>query len=132
MAYSIQFKLQAVSVLLRLGLSEVKGGRGVVRGLSFQLCVSFSVQFVQHLIFLLADASYQFFFACSPQYLHPSPLILITPVQKWNLGNLEVPYHVGYGERSSKHKQTVDILDEPQFAIGQDHKVDKQVSQTGF
>jgi len=41
-------------------------------------------------------------------------------------------YHVRYSEGGSKHKQAVDIFDEPQFAIGQDHKVDEQISQMGF
>lgn len=41
-------------------------------------------------------------------------------------------YHVRYSEGSSKHKQAVYILDELQFAIGQNHEVDKHISQIGF
>lgn len=41
-------------------------------------------------------------------------------------------YHVRYSDGGSKHKQAVDVLDEHQFAIGQDHEVDKQISQIGF
>lgn len=43
-----------------------------------------------------------------------------------------ITYHVSNREGSGEHKQAVDILDEPQLAIGQNHEVDKQVSQTGF
>lgn len=41
-------------------------------------------------------------------------------------------YHVRYGEGSSKHKEAVDVLDEGQFAIGQDHEGDKKISQIDF
>ena len=41
-------------------------------------------------------------------------------------------YHVRYSEGSSKHKQAVDVLDKLQFAIRQDHEVDKHISQIGF
>ena len=41
-------------------------------------------------------------------------------------------YHVGYSEDSSKQKQAVDVLDELQFALGQDHEVHKHISQIGY
>ena len=65
-----------------------------------------------------------------------SSLSFFYSANDWRFKNvfqhLKIPYHVGYGECCSKHKQSVDILDEPQLAIGQDHKVDKQVGQMGF